>query len=356
MDRKESKHEGPEAAVMKMVNGYWVSQCISVIAELGIPDLIPKEEERSVVSHQILAQQSNTKPEYLLRVLRSLASVGFFTQDEQNRFGLTPLSECLRSDAPKSVRAMAIMAGKPFRYQPWGCLKDVLRTGESGMKLALGQEMYDYFEDHREDYRLFEQAMESSSKQIHAAILYAYNFAQELGKEDFKILDIGGGRGAMMADILQRFPKAHGELLDREFVTQEAEKYLNSVLPAGSVNQWSVTSGDFLDCIPSGADAYLLKNVIHDWSEEDSVTLLKNVAAAIRKAGHGRLLIIEHVIEEGDAFSFGKWLDVNMMVVTKGKDRTRHEYEELIARAGLKVQRVIKTLAPRSIIECVCEL
>eukprot|EP00761_Pharyngomonas_kirbyi_P010218 gb/GECH01010236.1/.p1 GENE.gb/GECH01010236.1/~~gb/GECH01010236.1/.p1 ORF type:complete len:359 (+),score=113.94 gb/GECH01010236.1/:1-1077(+) len=357
MNRKESEHEGVGPAVMKMVNGYWVSQCISSIAELKIPDLIPNEEG-AMVSVKELAEKTNTKHEFLSRVLRALASVGFFHQNG-DKFGLTEMSRCLRSDTPNSVRAMAVMAGQPFRYEPWGKLTQVMKTGESGMKLAFGEEMYDYFEKHDDEYCLFEEAMESSSMQIHKAILYAYDFAKELNQEKFKVVDIGGGRGAFLADILKQHNQATGILFDRKFVIQEAEKYLSKELgdynDDSNQSRWSVEDGHFFDYIPNGADVYILKNVIHDWPEQDAITLLKCVASTLRHSGCGRLLIIEHVIQENNQFSFGKWLDVNMMVVTKGKDRTQSEYETLVAKAGLKVNRVIKTLAPRSIVECVLD-
>ncbi|HEY1337225.1 MAG TPA: methyltransferase [Bryobacteraceae bacterium] len=275
-------------------------------------------------------------------MLRALASVGVFAETEGGRFTLTPLAQTLRSDVPESVRAMARFMAIPACWQPWGHLTHSVRTGETGIKKAFGLDnAFDYISSHPEETEIFNQAMSDHSRQETPAVVEAYDFSRFP-----KIVDVAGGYGTLLSAILKKHPGVHGTIYEMPQVVDGA---LRAIQAAGLSDRCDVVSGDFFREVPAGADAYLMKHIIHDWDDERANTILRNCRKGL--AAGGRVLLAEIVIPPGNDFSFGKLLDLEMMAIPGGKERTEAEYRDLFAAAGLRLTSITPTKAPISVIE-----
>ncbi|MDQ3818582.1 MAG: acetylserotonin O-methyltransferase [Acidobacteriota bacterium] len=326
----------PQMALFQMATGFWVTQSIYVAARLGIADLLgdgPKTADE-------LARATNTNSFMLYRVLRALAGLGIFAEDEQKRFGLTPLAEALQS-GPNSFRAMAIHLAENSSWKAWGSLLESVRTGECAFKLANGLEVFPYYAEHKESFEPFNEAMTNFSEAVIKAIVPAYDFSSVR-----KLVDIGGGHGALLAAILKVNPETRGVLFDLPTVVGGAKERLER---EGVTDRAEVLGGDFFESVPPGGDAYIMKLIIHDWDEERAVKILKNCHSAMEDGG--RLLLVETVVPEGNEPSLSKMMDLQMLVMTGGRERTEAEYRELFAAAGFKLTRVIPTESPLSIVE-----
>jgi hypothetical protein len=323
-----------------MVTGCWISQALYVAAKLGIADLLQEGPQ----SCTRLAEATQTHVETLYRVLRALASVGVFVEDEAGRFRLTPLAEPLRTDAPGSLRAFAIMLGEPEHWRAWEGMLHSVRTGQPAFDQVFGIPLFQYFPAHPEAARIFDDAMTSRSAQENTAIIAAYDFTAA-----HTVVDVGGGQGSLLASILDVYPNVGGVLFDLPHVLAPARTRIEH---AGQAARWVFVAGDFFAAVPAGGDLYLLKKVIHDWDDERAQQILMNCHTAM--AGTGRLLLIEPVIPPGNAPSFNKLLDLLMLVWNAGgRERTEREHQSLLASAGFRLSRVIPTSAGVSIIEAV---
>ena len=320
-----------------MLTGYWIAQAVYVAAKLGIADLLhdgPKD------CHELAAATSSHAPS-LYRLLRMLASQGVFQEDDQNRFALTPLADCLRAAAPHSQRAVALMMGEEH-YRAWGDLMHSIQTGECAFEHAYGQNIFDYLASHPEQGRVFDAAMTGIHGRESAAMLDVYDFS------DVRTLaDVGGGNGSLLAATLARYPHLQGLLFDMPRVIELARANLQA---AGVGQRSRVVGGSFFEEIPSGADAYLLRHIIHDWDDERSTVILKNCRRAMSKGA--RLLLVESVIPVGNDPSFGKLLDLNMLVMPGGAERTEQEYRQLLQGADFELARIVPTRADVDVIEC----
>ncbi len=326
------------ARVMQMLTGKWVSASLSVVAELGIADLLATGDK---TAEELAAAVSAHGPS-LYRVLRALASVGVFAETDGGRFTLTPLAECLRSNVPDSMREFARFIAIPAAAQSWDNLMHCVKTGETGLRKAFGvKSPFDYFPTHPDEAAIFDGAMTDNSRRSAPAVVQAYDFGRFQ-----QLVDIAGGRGLLLATILQRFPNIRGVLFDLPQVIAGAKDSLASY---GLDGRCQAIGGDFFQAVPAGADAYMLKHVIHDWDDERSVAILRNVRKAIQPSG--RLLIVEVIIAPGNEPSFGKLLDLEMLVIPGGRERTRDEYRDLLAVSGFKLAEIHETAAPTSIIE-----
>jgi hypothetical protein len=319
-----------------MVTGYWISQAISVAAKLGVADLL-KDGPRPVDE---LARTTGSHPRSLFRLLRALASVGIFAADDRGRFGLTPLADCLRSDVPGSQRAMAITAGEEH-YQAWGELLYSVRTGQTAFDKLYGLPIFDYLSKHPEQAKLFDETMVGVHGRETGAMLDAYDFS------GIRVLaDIGGGNGSLLTGVLGKHPALRGILFDLPGVTGRAR---SNIAAAGLEERCQVIGGSFFESVPTGADAYLLRHIIHDWDDERSALILRNVHRAM--PGGGKLLLVESVIPPDNEPSFGKLLDLTMLVLPGGQERTREEYDKLYADSGFRLTRIVPTAAEVSVIE-----
>jgi hypothetical protein len=327
--------------MLGMITGYWVSQMIFVAAQLGIADLLAARPATA----EALAKRARVNAPYLRRLLRGLGSVGIFAEDGKGRFRLTPLAQTLRGDRPGSLRDFARMAVAGHHYQAWGGLDQGLATGRTPFDAVHGMPIFDYLRGHPEDERVFATAMASISATENAAIARAYPFGSMR-----TLVDVGGAHGHLVTTILRRHRKLRGVLYDQPAVVAAAAR--SGFIRAADVRtRCEAVGGSFFDSVPSGADGYIMKYILHDWDDEKSLQILGNCRAALPRAG--RLLVVEHVIPAGNAANWGKLLDINMMAVTGGQERTRDEFRDLVARAGLRLKRVIPTACPLSIVEVV---
>jgi hypothetical protein len=321
-----------------MMTGYWVSRAIYVAAKLGIADLLV-EGPRSA---EELAAATQTHAGALYRVLRALASVGIFSEVVPSRFALTPLAELLRSDTSDSMRALAIMYAEE-QSRAWDDVLYSVRTGQPAFEHAFGMPYFEYFATHPEASQVFNEAMVGWTSQVVEAVVAAYDFSP-FGA----VADVGGGHGALLAAILTATPTARGTLFDLPHVVEGAAPFLTA---AGVAERCTLVGGDFFGEIPSGADAYLLAQILHDWDDEHSVAILRQVRQAM--PDHGKLLVVELTLPEGDAPAFGKWMDLHMLVLLNGRERTVGQYTELFHAAGLKLARTIPTRTGQSIVEAI---
>ncbi|MBS1530800.1 MAG: methyltransferase [Bacteroidetes bacterium] len=321
----------PPVQMLNMITGFWTASCIYNAARLNIADLLedgPKSVER-------LAKETGTHAPSLYRLLRALAGAGVFTQNEKGEFANTTLSLTLLEDVPGSMKAMA-KAQLGDHYKAWGNLKYSLKTGDIAFDHAEGMTIWEYYEKHPDDGLNFMKAMTGLTGAVIAEVVPAYDFSQ------FKtIVDIGGGNGAFLMAVLNAAPHARGIVFDQEYVVKETQKELIMKDFAARCN---VEAGSFFNHVPAGADAYLMKLVLHDWNDMQAMTILTSCSNAMRK--DSKLLIVEALIPEGNTPHPGKFMDINMMAMTGGKERTEKEFCELFAYAGLKLSRVIHTHSP----------
>lgn len=326
----------PQAVLMQMLTGYWVSQLIYVAAKLGIADLL---KDKPMTSEE-LAAATNTDARTLYRVLRALASVGIFAEVENKRFTMTPLAATLES-GPGSMRGMVIHLGEPASWRAWGELLYSVQTGQTAFPHAHGMDIFDYYAQHPESAEPFNEAMTNFSQIAIPAIIKAYNFSA-IGK----LVDVGAGHGSLLTAILQAHPQMKGVAFDMAKAIEGAKPRIEA---EGLTERCEVVAGDFFESVPDGGDAYIMKHIIHDWDDERSIKILKNCHRAMKD--DGRLLLVEFVIERGNAPSLGKLMDINMLALPGGQERTEDEYRALFAAAGFKLTRIIPTASPISVIE-----
>jgi len=333
-------HVPPHAQVIQMATAYWVSRAVYVAAQLGIADLLKDEPQDA----EALAAATGTYAPALRRVLRSLASVGLFATDGQGRFSLTPLGATLQSDAPGAARSTVLALSGAFFWAAWGEVLHSVRTGETGMQKALGVSEYEYLDNHPEDASHFNAAMIGYHGEEPSAIVEAYNFS---GSET--VVDVGGGSGTLLGTILAANPGVRGVLFERPQVVPDAER---NVKAAGVADRCEVVGGDFLQAVPDGGDVYIVSHCIHNWDEDDCVRILANCRRAMLP--HGRLLLVEAVVGASDEPDPAKILDLAMLVVPGGQERTEDEYRILLEKAAFRLTRVIPTRTPSgSIIEAI---
>jgi hypothetical protein len=327
----------PSVAMLQMISGFWISRAIYLAAKLGIADHLrdgPKTVEE-------LAAATGTHAPSLYRVLRALASVGVFHEDGKRAFALTPLAETLRTDAPGSLRAFATVELGEEHYPAWGELLHSVKTGEIAFDRAFGMPVWKFFEENPDNAKTFNDAMTGFTLAVNDAVLSSYDFSSIS-----KIVDVGGGHGSLIASILRANPKMKGVLFDAPPVIEGAQHRIRDEAIA---ERCEAVAGDFFDSVPSGGDAYIVKWIIHDWDDERSVTILKNCHRAM--ADNGTLLLVEAVVPHGSEPHFSKYMDLNMLIMTGGRERTEDEYRTLLEASGFKLTRIVPTKSPMSIIE-----
>jgi hypothetical protein len=324
--------------MLQLITGRWIAQALYAAATLGVADHLKDGPQPA----DALARAVGAHPGALHRLLRALASLGVFQQDAQNRFALTPLGETLRSDVPHSLRGFARMTGMPATWQAWGEVLHSVKTGQSAFEHVHGQNGFEYFAGHPDAAAIFDAAMTNFSAMVLPVVLASYDFAP------FRlVVDVAGGRGHLLAAILAAHPSAQGILFDLPHVAEGARQLLAG---AGLSERSQVVTGDFFQGLPAGGDVYLLKHIIHDWDDERAQRILESCRGAMGPTG--RVLVLEMVIPPGDEPFFGKLLDLEMLVITPGgRERLAAEYQALLERAGLRLNRIIPTESPISIIE-----
>lgn len=328
--------QSPQEQLFHLVGGYWHTQAIYVAAKLRIADHLndgPRTMEE-------LAEATGAHTGSLYRLLRALASIEIFAEDSDGRFSLTPLAEPLRSNFEGSQRSMAIMRGE-WQYRAWGELLHSVQTGECAFEKTYGSPLFDFLSKNAEAGAVFDDAMTGIHGRETVAMLEAYDFS---GINT--LADIGGGNGSLLSAALQKYPNMKGILFDRPAVIDRARANIES---AGVTDRCELVAGDFFDSLPSAADAYLLRHIIHDWNDEQAITILKNCHRAMGM--QARLLVVEFVIPKGNEPFFGKWFDLAMMVVPGGMERTEDEYRKLFEAAGFRLMQTVPTKLEISAIE-----
>lgn len=325
-----------EESFIKMFSGYWVSQAIYVAAKLDIADLLA-ERPKSV---EELAAATGSHPPSLYRLLRALASIGIFTQDNEAKFSLTPLSAPLRK-GKGSMHSMVIHMGEKPSWLAWGELLHSVKSGETAFIKANGSEVFPYYAEHPESKEPFDQAMTEFSDSISEAITRAYDFSPFK-----KIIDVGGGHAGLLTSILKASPDPAGVVFDLPSTIEGAKV---RIAAEGLAQRCEVVGGDFFKEVPAGGDLYILKLIIHDWDEERAVAILRNIHRAMPEGG--KLLLVETLVPEVNEPSFSKLFDLHMMVMTGGRERTEAEYAALFEAAGFKFNKVTATESLMSIIE-----
>jgi hypothetical protein len=327
----------PAAELARLVNGYRVSQAIYVAATLGIADLLADGPRTS----DDLAAETGADGRSLYRLLRALASVGVFREEEGRRFALKGLGNGLRSDAPEGIAGWAAFVGRPPHWQAWGELLHSVRTGENAFRHVHGTDVWSYRAQRPEESAGFDRAMRALTNSANRALVDAYDFGR------FEVVvDVGGGNGTLLAGLLAAYPELEGVLFDQPHVVAGANDVLSE---AGVADRCRVIGGSFFDGIPEGGDAYVLKAIIHDWEDEESIAILRSCRAAVPNGG--TLLVIERVIDRPNEDAATKFSDLNMLVSAGGLERTLDEFEALFAATGFRLVGATPTAAGFNVIE-----
>lgn len=324
--------------LFQMATAYWVSQLIYTAAKLGIADVLndgPKSAGE-------IATIVDADEDSLRRVLRALCVLNVCEITKSRKFKLMPLGSSLKSSVPGSLRSMVLTLGE-IHYKTWGHLCQTVQNGRPSFRNVFGSEMFDFLEKNSSAGETFNLAMTDYSALVAHAVLLAYDFS---GIKS--LIDVGGGCGRLLRSILEVYPSLQGLVVDLPVAIDEANEQMQSCTCRG---RFAAIAGNFFKSLPRGGDLYFLSGVLHDWSNQSAHTILSNCRSAMRP--HGKVLIVECIVPETDDPSFSKLLDLNMMVMTGGRERTEREFRELLEDAGLAVTKIIPTISPLRIIEAV---
>ena len=325
----------PEDQMMQWITSKWVTKPIYVITELGIADIL----RDGPLSVDDLAEKTDTHAPTLFRILRALSSVGVFVETEDHVFGLTPLSQCLFSNA---LRPIARMFLSEWHDKAWSGLSHTVRTGEPGFDHAFGKPSFEWLEENPAARSILDRGQGSKAVGFANAVIEAYDFS------DFKsICDIGGGQGNFLIQLLAVYPHIRGYVADLPGAAAAAEK---TIAKSNLSDRCKAISHDFHKDAPPACNAYFLVNVLHDWDDEICVRILKNITNAMN--ADTRLWVIEYIIEPGPGFSVAKLLDIEVLVMSSGRERSIKEYKTLVGAAGLELSRVIPMKSGPTMMEC----
>lgn len=317
------------ATVRGLINGHWITQAIHVLVRLEIPDRL-SAVPRSATE---LAVDVGAHEQSLYRLLRALAAIGLLNELPDRRFELTEMGETLRSDVPGSLAGWAGFVARPYEWQVWGRLYEAVMTGEHAFRLEHGTGPWEYRQSHPEEVAVFNRAMNSVTGLISSEVVAAYDFSTAK-----TVVDVGGGGGLLLTEILKGNPGSRGILFDLPATVADARAFVTA---SEVSDRCDLVGGDFFKAVPSGADLYILKSILHDWYDEPASAILKTVRAASRP--DSLLLVIERILEGPNEGAAAKLSDLNMMVAAGGQERTREEWERLFAGAGWRLDEVRPT-------------
>jgi SAM-dependent methyltransferase len=338
-EKSQSEALPPHAQVIQMATGYWVSRIVYAAAKLGLADRLA-DGPRSAAE---LAGATGTHAPSLHRLMRTLAGLGILTERDGGRFALTPLGDALRSGAPGAARSTVLFVAGPMGWRAYEEIMHSLETGKTGFEKAFGMPVFDYLGQRPDEAADFTEAMVGIHGAEPPAVAAAYDFSS-IGT----VVDVGGASGNMLEAILRRYPGPRGVLFDLPHVVRDAPARFAA---RGFADRIRIEGGSFFETVPAGGDAYILSHVIHDWSEEQCLTILGHCRRAMKPGG--RLLIVEMVLPAGDVFHPGKLFDITMLVMPGGQERTEAEYAELLGKAGFRLTRVVPTESAVSVVEAV---
>ena len=329
----------PHAQIIQMGTAYWISRIVYAAAKLDLADRLAAGP-RSAAE---LAAETGTHAQSLHRLMRTLASLGILTEKDGKRFALTPLGESLRKGAPGSARATVLTLGGPAFSKGYDEIMHSLQTGKTGFEKAHGMGAFDYLAQRPDEASLFSETMIGVHGAEPAAVAEAYDFSR-FGT----VVDVGGASGNLLATILARHPGPKGILFDLPHVVRDAPPLLKA---KGVADRVKIEAGSFFETVPSGGDAYILSHIIHDWSEDQCLAILGHCRRAMNPGG--RVLLVEMVLPPGDTPHPGKILDITMLVLPGGQERTPEEYKDLLGKAGFRLERIVPTPSPVGVVEAV---
>ncbi|WP_428965041.1 methyltransferase [Micromonospora fluostatini] len=323
-------------ALLNLVQGAMVSQALYAAATLGIAD----ELADGPLAPEEIGKRVDADPESTYRLLRVLAAYGVFAEREDKTFELTPMADALRTDAPLSMRRIARLMGHPTHWEDWGHFLEAVRTGEPSLPKVRGMSAWEYFGANPEYAQVFFAGMGNLSDLETVPVSQGYDYSP-FGR----IVDVGGGSGALLAAILERTPQASGVV----FAPSSVEAAQQVLAQAGVADRCTIEEGSFLESAPAGGDAYILKHIVHDWPHEQAVAILRNVRSVI--GPQGKLLLMESVVPEGNTPHSSKLVDLWLLLLVGGRERTEAEYRKLLSDAGFALSKITETPAGVAIIE-----
>jgi ubiquinone/menaquinone biosynthesis C-methylase UbiE len=330
------QNKSPHTALVQLINGYWNTQLIYVAAKLGIADLL----KDGSLSCEELASKTETNAQSVYRLMRALASVGLFAE-ENGYFKLTPVGIYLQSDIPGSVQPLAILAGKEH-YRAWEDLLYSVQTGKSAFEHIYDMPVFDYYCQHPEAGENFDKAMTTGSVATNARVIKSYDFSPIR-----KLVDVGGGNGSFLTSVIKANPTMQGILFDLPSAIAGAK---DLIAAEGMSKHCELVAGNYLESVPSGGDAYILKRIIHLWDDERALVILKNCHRAMEE--NGKLLVVELIIPPGDNPSFGKLMDIHMLVLySGGRERSEVEYRALFEASGFELIKIVPTQSNLRVME-----
>jgi len=326
--------------ILQLISSQWLARSLYVVTKLEVADLIARGH-RSVAC---LAEKTQMHPHSLYRIIRALASMGYFTEVGPREFELTPLGASLRKDAPGAIRSTVLTLTGQLQWESWSETLHSVRTGETGIRKAFGKNLFDYLGENPEEAEWFNETMAGSHRAEASVVALAYDFSTA----DKIIADLGGGNGTLLTAILKAHMQAKGVLLDLAHVAEQARERFKS---SGLSDRCTFVEGSFFESVPK-ADIYILSHVIHNWTDEQCMTILANCKKSNPEA---KVLIIEMVIPPGDTFHPGKLTDLQMLALLGGQERTEEEYAILFSRAGYSLAQIVSIQSHASVLEIISD-
>lgn len=336
MTTGQSVPADPYSRIFEIVFNFWVARAVYAATRLGVPDQLACGPKTTAE----LAELVGADPRALYRLLRALAGIDIVEEVEPGRFGSTPLGEPLRTDVPGSLASLILLELGDSHHRAWGEVVHTVRTGAPAFDKAMDTPIWPYFANHPEMALILDRAMTGLTAMVATEVVEVYDFGPFR-----RIVDVGGGAGGFLEAILAGYPRADGVLFDLPYVIDNVRKN------GAEHKAYELVGGDFFVEVPGGGDLYLLKWVLHDWDDAACLAILKNCRTAINE--HGRLLIVDTVIPPGNVPAAGKFIDLNMMVLSGGQERTAEEFDALLSAAGFRLSRILPTKSPSSVVEAV---
>jgi hypothetical protein len=332
--------QNPAEQVLQVAMGYMASSALYVAITLNVPDYLaggPKDVAE-------LARATGANDDALYRILRLLVSLGIFAEAGPRRFALNPAADLLRKDAPGSLRGMAVFLPDPLHFRIYAELMHSVMTGKPAVDKALGMPVFEFLAKNPDYSQVFNDAMTALSAPVAGAAIEAYDFST-IGT----LVDIAGGHGEVLMSILKACPNMRGILADVGHVIEGAKP---RIAAAGLGGRCDAVAIDFFKSVPAGGDAYIMKHIIHDWDDERASLILRNIATAMG-AGRGRVILLEMVLRGDAEPDLGKSLDIEMLTMPGGRERTADEFKALFARSGFEMTKVVPTKSPLSVVEAI---
>lgn len=332
-----NKHEKEASEkVMQLLTATWINQSLYVVTKLGIPDIL-SEEPKTVEN---LSEITKSYAPFLYRIMRALASIGFFYENENRVFSITPMGEMLQKN---KMQAIVLMFLSEWHNHAWEKLFHSVQTGNVAFDTAFGKPCFEWFKENPEEADVFNKANQIKAVASHTMITNFYDFSHLNS-----IVDIGGGYGGLLYNILNAFPHIKGIVADLPYMKEKVEKQITDNNLRGRCD---FRECNFFEKFPDGYDCYILSNILHDWDDDKCEKILKNCYNVMHP--NGILIVIESIIPDRNVFSIAKLLDIEVLVMGGGKERTEIEYRELLNKSGFNLSKIIDTKESVSILECV---